>query len=516
MSLSTRAYRDAIHLLNSLQSNAATIAAIKASGGKMNESALVEMREYLGRVGYQPTRLNALNAIHITGTKGKGSTSAFCDSVLRSLYAAHEPLDKKIKRPLKVGLYTSPHLVAVRERIRINGVPLSEELFAKYFFEVWERLEGNTQIANPLTPVKPVYFRYLTLLAFHAFLSEKVDTSIFEVGIGGAFDSTNIIPQPVVAGVTSLGLDHTHLLGDTIGKVAWNKGGIYKQGVPAFSVQQPENGEEVLRARADEAHASSFVVLPNRPELALIKLGLAGIHQRTNATLSLSLVDSLLKSPSLSPSSPLYGVSSPSLEGPLDQPTKEGLENTSWPGRCQILQAGQIRTFLDGAHTTESLEGCGNWFWEEVKERTEGGRRRVLVFNCTNGRSASSLLTALLSQARRLSGTSSSVPLFDKVIFSTNTTYASGQSKGDLQSSVEDQTLEIQESLASAFREIEPSFPPDAIRITSSIQEAFELVCSETKEQSTENEVDVLVTGSLHLVGGWMEVAGLVEVGLTV
>lgn len=110
------------------------------------------------------------------------------------------------------------------------------------------------QVANPLTPVKPVYFRYLTLLAYHAFLSErvgllrsssrkclysshavfsalptvKVDATLLEVGIGGAFDSTNLVPRPLATGVTSLGLDHTAVLGDTLAEVAWNKGGIYK------------------------------------------------------------------------------------------------------------------------------------------------------------------------------------------------------------------------------------------------------------------------------------------------
>ncbi|KAG5648932.1 Folylpolyglutamate synthetase [Asterophora parasitica] len=130
--MSTRTYRDAVDQLNSLQSNAAALEAVRASGGRLSEFAIPEMVEYLGRIGYSPHDLNALNVIHITGTKGKGSTSAFTDSILRQALSGK-----------KIGLYTSPHLVAVRERIRINGAPISEELFARYFYEVWDRLAAN-------------------------------------------------------------------------------------------------------------------------------------------------------------------------------------------------------------------------------------------------------------------------------------------------------------------------------------------------------------------------------------
>jgi folylpolyglutamate synthase len=170
-------------------------------------------------------------------------------------------------------LYTSPHLCAVRERIRINGEPLSEELFAKYFFEVWERLESDQKVSKwlrclslqypkatyqavltiqtllPHTPTFPIYFRLLTLLAFHTFLSLRVHATILEVGIGGLYDSTNIVPRPIVTGITSLGLDHTAVLGNTIEEIAANKAGIYKQGVPALSVRQ-EGGGNVLRETA--------------------------------------------------------------------------------------------------------------------------------------------------------------------------------------------------------------------------------------------------------------------------
>ncbi len=104
----------------------------------MLDFAIPEMVEYLERIGYTTEDLNKLNAIHITGTKGKGSTSAFVDSLLRQLTPVHED------SPPKVGLYTSPHMTSVRERIRINGQPVSHELFTRYFWQVWDRLAENT------------------------------------------------------------------------------------------------------------------------------------------------------------------------------------------------------------------------------------------------------------------------------------------------------------------------------------------------------------------------------------
>jgi folylpolyglutamate synthase len=142
-------------------------------------------------------------------------------------------------------LFTSPHLVAVRERIRINGAPISEALFAKYSQDVWERLEATKEEAlaeieasnkdakaalrnTREHPDKPIYFRYLTLVALHAFIQEKVDCAILEVGVGGEYDSTNIIEKPIVCGITALGLDHVSVLGNTIDQIAWHKAGIIK------------------------------------------------------------------------------------------------------------------------------------------------------------------------------------------------------------------------------------------------------------------------------------------------
>lgn len=120
-------------------------------------------------------------------------------------------------------------------------------------FDNYQDLTNSLIVSQPLTPQTPkfpVYFRLLTLLAFHAFLSQGVSATVLEVGIGGLYDSTNIVPKPVVTGITSLGLDHTAVLGNTIEEIARNKAGIYKKGVPALSVVQ-EKGGDVLKEVAE-------------------------------------------------------------------------------------------------------------------------------------------------------------------------------------------------------------------------------------------------------------------------
>src|SRR5271154_2644484 len=173
----------------------------------MNATSLPEMREWLRRINYTPQELNSLNMIHITGTKGKGSTCAFVSSILQHLNPSH-----------KIGLFTSPHLKAVNERIQINSVPISEDDFARYFWEVWDRLETFEPTEGSEIQFdkgrKPVYFRFLTLMAWHAFIDMKVDTAIMEVGVGGEYDSTNLVTQPTATGVTSLGIDHVTVLGN--------------------------------------------------------------------------------------------------------------------------------------------------------------------------------------------------------------------------------------------------------------------------------------------------------------
>ncbi|KAK7487411.1 hypothetical protein BaRGS_00021373, partial [Batillaria attramentaria] len=124
----------------------------------------------------------------------------------------------------KVGFYSSPHLLDVCERIRINGQPIDEDMFSKYFWDVYDKL-NRTQ--DDYSGDMPFYFSFMTVMSLYVFVREAVNVAILEVGIGGEYDSTNVVQRPVVCGVTSLDLDHTNLLGDTLDKIALAKGGHF-------------------------------------------------------------------------------------------------------------------------------------------------------------------------------------------------------------------------------------------------------------------------------------------------
>ncbi|KAG0144437.1 hypothetical protein CROQUDRAFT_134356 [Cronartium quercuum f. sp. fusiforme G11] len=532
-----RGYKEAVLALNSLQTNANVLAAIQAAGPQPASKVLGQTTHYLRRLGYKPDDLNALGVVHISGTKGKGSTAAFCSTLLTT-----------INPEAKVGLFTSPHLVAVRERIRINGKPITEELFAKYFWEVWDRFEdGHGEPALPDLSIRPAYFRYLTCMAYHVFLSERVDATILEVGVGGLLDPTNIVPSPIVTGVTSLGLDHVNVLGYSILEIAGHKGGIFKPGVPALTIEQASSGAvEVLRARAVELKASSFSIVPRHPELDQANLGLAGEHQKINASLALALINTFLASPRLPdhfklqksslPDATAAITPSPFLPPPPTNPApiipdisslplppilpsefltphpisdlfRQALQATKWPGRCQIVQdpyKPRISWSLDGAHTVESIACCGKW-WRELIRSSDQTGKRALIFNCTSGRSGKTLLKMLKES---LDEGSNEKFEFDLVIISTNTTFSSGKSTGDLTCIVTQlgtkSELTVQNEIAEAWKSI-TSLDTNVI-VTRSIEDAVGEI-----HKIDDQPLNVLVTGSLHLVGGVLEVAQLLD-----
>ncbi|XP_027043743.1 folylpolyglutamate synthase, mitochondrial-like isoform X2 [Pocillopora damicornis] len=405
-----RTYEDAVKKLNSLQTNAQVLEQIRKTRGRLAQNNLPEMRSFTERAGVKMEDLDKLSIIHISGTKGKGSTCAFCESILR-----HEGL--------KTGFYSSPHLMEVRERIRINGKPLPKETFAKYFFDCWDNLlnNGDEEGKNSM----PAYFRFLTLMSFHVFLKEKVDVVILEVGIGGAYDSTNIIRNPVACGVTSLGMDHVSTLGGTIESIAWQKAGIFKPGVPAFTVPQPETALDVVANRAKEIKAPLHIIPPldDYPG-GLPVLGLEGDHQLLNASLAVQLcqtwvsrrytkddnhevenetsVEEAPREEKLS-SEPL--TKKAKIEVPVAQTFeisntfRSGLKNTRWCGRNQVIVRPAVTFYLDGAHTPRSMEACARWFKrraDEEKEKESGTVARVLLFNLTGGRDPHGLLKPVM------------------------------------------------------------------------------------------------------------------------
>ncbi|XP_019584209.2 folylpolyglutamate synthase, mitochondrial isoform X2 [Rhinolophus sinicus] len=385
-------YQDAVRTLNTLQSNACYLKQRKSQKGD-SQTKLEAMELYLARSGLQVEDLDRLNIIHITGTKGKGSTCAFTERILRSY-------------GLKTGFFSSPHLVQVRERIRINGQPISRELFTKHFWRLYRRLEETKDSKSCVS--MPAYFCFLTLMAFHVFLQEQVDLAVVEVGIGGAYDCTNIIRKPVVCGVSSLGIDHTSLLGDTVEKIAWQKGGIFKHGVPAFTVPQPDGPLAVLKERAEQISCPLYLC----PQLEALEeggppltLGLEGEHQRFNAALALQLARCWLQQKVHRGIGELT-ASRPSLLQPLPlapvfQPTshmRQGLRDTEWLGRSQMLRHGHLTWYLDGAHTSSSMQACVRWFRQALhrgERRGSAPEVRVLLFNSIGDRDPTALLKLL-------------------------------------------------------------------------------------------------------------------------
>lgn len=365
---------------------------------------------------YQPEDLNRLNVIHVAGTKGKGSVCAFVASIL----ARHQ---QRHARPRKIGLLTSPHLVAVRERIRLDSQPISERLFAKYFFEVFDALSSAAAAAAAAevdaevveAGSKPIYARYLTLMAFHVFLREGVDAAVVETGVGGAYDATNIVTRPVATGISTLGIDHVFVLGDTVDKIAWHKAGIMKRGCPAFAVEQTAfpSTETVLHARAAEIGVAEggnlrIVGVDERLKTCGVRIQPDAAFQRRNASLAVALAETALQK--IDPEGFRRD------EGRLPVEFKEGIEQVVWRGRCEVKEEGRVRWHIDGAHTTDSLKMAARWFAGESEGRAGP---RVLIFNQQGRTEAIDFLDGLHTGSKRADGTA-----FDYVMFCTNVTHA--------------------------------------------------------------------------------------------
>jgi folylpolyglutamate synthase len=181
-----RSYDEAISALNSLQTNAALLARVRRERQRNVHLNLPVTTRYLERSGMTLEDLDSLRIVHVSGTKGKGSTCAFCESILR-------------QEGLTTGFFSSPHLVSATERIRLDGVPIDEAKFTRYFWMVY-----NSVCRGYPEDDRPPYFKFLTILAFNIFWRERVQVAVVEVGIGGAFDCTNIVRRPVVSGKAAL------------------------------------------------------------------------------------------------------------------------------------------------------------------------------------------------------------------------------------------------------------------------------------------------------------------------
>lgn len=255
---------------------------------------------------------NRLNCIHIGGTNGKGSTTNYVRSILQ-------------ESGYKVGTFTSPHLVSHNDRIRINNIPISDEKLLYYLNETypfWDRFKLSM-------------FEIDMLISILYFLDEEVEWVVYEVGLGGRLDATNVI-TPKVIGITNVDFDHMGILGDTLDKIAYEKAGIFKKDVPIYTTETKLECLEVFSDRSQKLNAVvNQVKIPkyqgnyNFNVLGIeIELVDQGIYQIDNATLAIYLIKAL------------------ELEI-KDSVIKKAIENTNWPGRFERVRDN---LFLDGAH----------------------------------------------------------------------------------------------------------------------------------------------------------------------
>lgn len=534
-----RSYKEAVHLLESLESNRTIVQAIskdvhsKSQVGKvqdMNSNAIPEMIEWASKAGYTVSDFanHGLRCVHVAGTKGKGSV---CMMVENMLLQYRNGKGSNSEAGLgKVGLYTSPHLLHVRERIRIDGAPISEAMFAQYFFELWDRFSGSRNTQSSSSEFKPGYFRYLTLLAFHTFIKEGVHNAVIECGIGGEYDSTNILPAEAIttSGITRLGIDHIGMLGETLVDIAWHKAGIMRNGVPAFTVEQSPEALGVLQERATKKEVE-LTVIPILPIFAKgqVKLGLEGDFQRDNASLAVALATSHLQTCGLSEDI-LHAEALSLLPATLPEKIKIGLENVRFPGRCQVVKDGNIEWLIDGAHTQDSIEATAAWFHAKLTNlmnTSDTPGAVMLIFN-QQDRDAKTLLHAFFKKMFQLRNENAGSPasnlnipspsqfssvahsirqqIFTYAAFCPNVPFKSTDPKRHSEILEHDQRKRDERSQRNQAAQLYQLLDGNRLHMVyDSVEEAVDLA----RRVTGENErLLVLTTGSLHLAGALLQV----------
>lgn len=289
---------------------------LKAGGVKFG---VERMRILSARLGNPEL---AVPSIHVAGTNGKGSVSAMLEAILRA-------------SGRKTGLYTSPHLVRLGERVQVNRAILSEEEITAYVRElqpIADRIGEEGEAGD-----RPTFFEFMSAMAFLQFARSKCDVSVIEVGLGGRLDATNVV-EPEVSVVTSIGMDHCEMLGDTLSAIAGEKGGIIKPGKPVVMGRLPREAEDVIRKIAAGLGSRVISVREEFGESVerYPSTGLEGDYQRWNAATA-TLAAKLL--------SPSFGVTEESI--------RSGLSTVDWPGRWQRTSLGGRLVILDSSHNPE-------------------------------------------------------------------------------------------------------------------------------------------------------------------
>ena len=317
-----------------------------------------------------------LKVIHIGGTNGKGSTIAFLKNLLE-------------KMGLRVGVFNSPYLIHYTDQIAINGESIPEARLESLMVDYRSLLEGEHAQALQGT----TEFEIITAIAYDYFASEQVDVAIMEVGMGGLLDSTNVC-QPILTGITTIGLDHVALLGDSLEAIAEQKAGIIKQGVPlvtghivpeALSVidqiakaKQASGiayGEDYQVSHQESVETGEIFDYSSSVRQGRFQTGLFGLHQVENAGMALALLDSYCKETG--------------QELPDNALVAQALEETRWPGRLEVVSRDPLM-ILDGAHNPHAIKAL----LATLKERFTDYQKEIL-FTCIKTKALEDMLDLL-------------------------------------------------------------------------------------------------------------------------
>ena len=327
-------------------------------------------------------------SILIAGTNGKGSTAATLASILSV-------------SGLRTGLYTSPHLERVNERVRVNGAEITDSDFGRHFFAVQDAAEGL--VGTGKLAQMPSFFEVLTAVGFLHFAEEGIDVAVLEVGMGGRLDAANIV-DPLISIITDISLDHVEWLGSTIGAITREKAGILRpHGVLVTLPQHPE-ANQVLGEVATELEVRGVSATPYMPAIGTgadaayavevmgqeieVSSPLAGAHQHRNVALAIAAAVELKQNQG-------FPVTASGIA--------EGIRATKWPGRLERFRSGEVTWILDVAHNP-----AGVWALRAgLRDGFEGlfaGKPKILVFSCLRDKPLPELAQILF-------------PIFDRVIF---------------------------------------------------------------------------------------------------
>jgi len=335
--------------------------ALKAGGVKFGIDRMQRLAELLGH----PER--SYPVIHVAGTNGKGSVAAMIDSILRA--AGH-----------RTGLYTSPHLVKLGERVQVDRHLLTEQEIVDYALELGPVAK---QIGAGAADEHPTFFEFMTAMAFFQFQRKRVDVAVVEVGMGGRLDATNVV-RPEVAVITSIGLDHCAELGDTFAQIAREKAGIIKKGRPVVIGRLPAEAEAAVREVASAQAAPIYSVREIFGEVIddYPTTNLEGDYQRWNAATA-TVVSRLL----------------PVRLRPAEAAITRGLRQVNWPGRWQRTTIGGRPLILDASHNPE-----GAAMLEQNLQRLVAatGRKPVIITGALGEFRARALLDVVSRYAKEI------------------------------------------------------------------------------------------------------------------